>query len=96
VTLRFNVPRFTFKEKPLARLLALVAFHESPTPILSDAPRLRLIDYPGFQEVTITGHGLDEFQTPAFDDFLAQAVAAHARRDAHARPAAKLKRAADL
>ncbi|MDR3622773.1 MAG: excinuclease ABC subunit UvrA [Paludisphaera borealis] len=96
VTLRFCIPRRTFKEKTLAGLLALVPFSECATPVLSDAPRMRFAEHPGYQEITLTGHALDDFQTPAFDDFLTLAVAAHALRVQPAKPKPKLKRAADL
>ena len=42
VTLRFFVPRNTFKPGTLENELELVAFHESPTPVLSDAPRIKV------------------------------------------------------
>ena len=97
VTLRFAVPRRTFKESAgaLAERLGLVPFIDGTPPVLSDAPRVRLADHPGRQEVTITGHALDDFQTPAFDAFLSQAVAAHARRG-EPRTKGKLKRAVEL
>ena len=40
VTLRFLVPRNTFKKATLAASLALTPFHESPTPVLCDLDRL--------------------------------------------------------
>ena len=42
VTLRFFVPRGTFREGEVEALLDLVPFHESPTPVLSDAPRVKV------------------------------------------------------
>jgi excinuclease ABC subunit A len=96
VTLRFRVPRRTFSEKALQKKLGLVPFTDGSTPVLSDAPRLQVAELPGFQEIAITGHGLDEFQTQAFDEFLQLAVAAHKHRDDPARPNRKLKRAVDL
>ncbi|WP_165243495.1 excinuclease ABC subunit UvrA [Paludisphaera soli] len=79
VTLRFRVPRNTFQEKSLAARLGLIPFHDGPTPVLSDAPRLKVSGASGLQEVTITGHSLADFQTPAFEEFLAQAAASLAR-----------------
>src|SRR5262249_4085664 len=76
VTLRFFVPRNTFQEPTPARQLALVPFHEGPTPVLSDAPRLALTDVGPSQEVTITGHSAADFETEGFAGFLAKAVAA--------------------
>ncbi|AMV37347.1 excinuclease ABC subunit UvrA [Planctomyces sp. SH-PL62] len=76
VTLRVRVPRNTFQAKALAASLGLVPFHEAPTPVLSDAPRLKVSSTPGAQEITITGHTLADFQTPAFDEFLGQSVKA--------------------
>ena len=80
VTLRFFVPRNTFQEPTLARQLRLVPFHESPTPVLSDAPRLRVTDVGPTQEITITGHSAADFETDGFDAFLSKAVAAFLRR----------------
>src|SRR5208337_2517874 len=53
VTLRFFVPRNTFKEETLKTQLGLLPFHESPVPVLSDAPRVKLTNDGMFQEITI-------------------------------------------
>ena len=98
VTMRFAVPRRTFKESAaaLAERLGLVPFIDGTPPVLSDAPRVRKSEHrSGYQEVTITGHALDDFETPAFDEFLKQAVAAHASRG-ETQAKAKLKRAVEL
>ena len=76
VTLRFFVPRNTFQESTLARQLALVPFHEGPTPVLSDAPRLTFTDVGPTQEITITGHSAADFETEGFAAFLSKAVTA--------------------
>ena len=41
VTLRFFVPKKTFRIDPLEKQLKLVPFHQSEPPVLSDLPRLR-------------------------------------------------------
>jgi len=92
VTLRFRVPRNTFQEKALKAALNLPPFHDGPTPVLSDAPRVKFASPAGCQEITITGHAAADFQTPAFEDFLRRAVASLARKAGPAR----LKAAADL
>ena len=74
ITLRFRVPRMVFQRPRLAASLALAPFHECSPPVLSDAPRLKLSTTGGRQEITITGSALADFETPAFDDFLAAAV----------------------
>ena len=44
VTLRFFVPKNTFREDALEKQLDLVPFHESETPVLCDLPRLRVAE----------------------------------------------------
>ncbi|WP_337174792.1 excinuclease ABC subunit UvrA [Paludisphaera sp.] len=85
VTLRFRVPRNTFQAKSLAAKLGLAPFHDGPTPVLSDAARLKVASEAAYQEVTITGHSLADFQSPAFDDFLVRAVQSLERWDDPAR-----------
>ncbi len=93
VTLRFFVPRNTFNPGTLENALKLVAFHESPTPVLSDAPRIKVTTHAGpMQEITITAHSAAEFESPAFDAFLIKAVAATLGRG----KSAKLKKASEL
>lgn len=75
VTLRFRLPRAMPKQAKLAEALALRPFHECSPPVLSDAPRLKITSSGGRQEITITGATLADFETPAFADFLAAAVA---------------------
>ena len=80
VTLRFFVTRNTFKPETLKNQLRLTPFHEGPTPVLSDAERLTVAPGKGgTQEIAITGHTAAEFETPAFDAFLARAVASYQR-----------------
>ena len=74
VTLRFFVPRSTFRERALEKQLELVPFHRSETPVLCDQPRLKLAEVGPFQEITIVGHAVQEFETPGFDAFLRKAV----------------------
>jgi len=93
VTLRFFVPRNTFKSGTLENALDLVAFHESPTPVLSDAPRIKVTTNASpMQEITITAHSAADFESPAFDAFLTKAVAAILGRG----KTAKLKKASEL
>ncbi|WP_165068434.1 excinuclease ABC subunit UvrA [Paludisphaera rhizosphaerae] len=92
LTMRFRLPRNTFQEKTLAASLKLIPFHDGPTPVLSDAPRLKVGNDAGGQEIIITGHALDDFQTPAFDAFLVKAVESLSRRAGRSR----LRTAAEL
>jgi excinuclease ABC subunit A len=80
VTLRFFVTRNTFKPEALKNQLKLTPFHASPTPVLSDAERLSVAPGKGgTQEIAITCHAAADLQTPAFDAFLARAVASYQR-----------------
>ena len=80
VTLRFLVKRGTFKAEALTRLLGLVPFYESPTPILSTADRVSLGDIHGaMQEVVLTTHHAANLNTDAFDAFLVQAAISYQR-----------------
>jgi excinuclease ABC subunit A len=79
VTLRFNVPRNTFKAATLARELALVPFHQGETPVHSDAARLSVTNQGAIQEIVLNCHLAADLETPAFDAFLVKAVAAHRR-----------------
>ena len=75
VTLRFFVPRRTFSPEDLTRL-KLVPFHEMETPVLCDHLRVRFANIGPFQEITIVGHAVEEFETPAFATFLRKSVSA--------------------
>jgi len=77
VTLRFFVPEGTFRAGAVEKLLALVPFHQVEPPVLSDLPRLRINDLGPFQEITVVGHGLADFEADGFDTFLKKAVAAY-------------------
>ncbi len=79
VHLRFFVPKNTFRAQTLEKQLKLVPFHESPTPVLSDHPRLKFEDLGPFQAITIVGHSAADFETAAFDAFLRKAVTAYLR-----------------
>ena len=92
VTLRFFVPKNTFRGRSLENQLALVAFHESETPVLCDLPRLKITDIGPFEEVTIVGHAAEDFDTPGFDAFLRKAIEAFL---AIGKPA-KIKKASEL
>jgi excinuclease ABC subunit A len=92
VTLRFFVPKNTFRGRSLENQLALVDFHESETPVLCDLPRVKISDIGPFQEITIVGHAAEEFDTPGFDAFLRKAVEAFL---AVGKPA-KIKKASEL
>jgi excinuclease ABC subunit A len=74
VTLRFFVPKGSFRAGAVEKLLALVPFHQVEPPVLSDLPRLRMNDLGPFQEITIVGHALSDFETDGFDLFLKKAV----------------------
>ncbi|MBV8677175.1 MAG: excinuclease ABC subunit UvrA, partial [Planctomycetaceae bacterium] len=80
VTLRFHVPRNTFKPSALEKQLRLTPFHEGPTPVLCDAERLVFEDAGPTQAVVITCHAAADVDTPAFDAFLVKAVAAFHRK----------------
>jgi excinuclease ABC subunit A len=80
VTLRFHVPRNTFKPPAIEKQLRLTPFHESPTPVLCDSPRLVVEDVGPSQVITLTCHAAGELETPGFDAFLTKAVAAHSGR----------------
>jgi excinuclease ABC subunit A len=92
ITLRIFAPRNTFNEATLKTQLGLLPFHESPVPVLSDAPRVKLTNDGMSQEITITGFVLADFQTEGFDAFLKKAVAAFVRWG----EAGTLKRASEL
>jgi excinuclease ABC subunit A len=77
VTLRFSVSRNTFKPSTLAAELGLTPFHEGATPVHSDAERLVITNSGPTQVVVITCHSASDVETPAFDEFLARAVASH-------------------
>jgi excinuclease ABC subunit A len=77
VTLRLFVPKGTFRAGAVEKLLALVPFHQVEPPVLSDLPRLRINDLGPFQEITVVGHGLADFETDGFEVFLKKAVAAY-------------------
>jgi excinuclease ABC subunit A len=80
VTLRFTVTRNAFKPETLRNQLRLTPFHEGPTPVLSDAERVTVAaGKGGTQEVVITCHAAADLETPAFDAFLAKAVASYQR-----------------
>ena len=88
----FFVPRGTFGPGGAESLLRLVPFHESATPVLSDAPRVKVTNVGLSQEITITGHSLADFLTPGFQEFLSKAVEGFLNQG---KPG-KLKRASEL
>ncbi len=92
VTLRFFVPKGTFRAGAVEKLLALVPFHQVEPPVLSNVPRLRINDLGPFQEITIVGHSLADFETDGFEAFLNRAAAAYLTLG---KPA-KIKRASEL
>ena len=92
VHLRFFVPRNTFRPQALEKQLKLVPFHESPTPVLCDQPRVKLEDLGPFQEIVLVGHAVADFETSGFDAFLQKAVAAYLKMGNPSR----LKRASQL
>jgi excinuclease ABC subunit A len=76
VTLRFFVPKNTFRPTLLEKQLALVPFHQSETPVLCDQPRVKVSDLGPSQEITIVGHAAAEFETACFEKFLRKAARA--------------------
>jgi excinuclease ABC subunit A len=93
VMLRFFVPKNTFDPGDLGARLKLVPFHESETPVLCDLPRLKFTNLGPFHEITIVGHSVWEFETPAFDAFLKKAVKAYLGMG---KTLGKLKKASEL
>ena len=76
VTLKFRVPRGSFKLAAVEAVLKLAPFHEARPPVLCDSPRVSLASFPGgWQEVVINACA-DDLDTPGFHGFLARAVAA--------------------
>jgi excinuclease ABC subunit A len=92
VSLRFFVPKNTFRAGMLEKRLKLVPFHQSVTPVLCDHPRLRITNLGPFQEVMILGHAAQDFETGGFRDFLRTAVKAFLK----AGKPSKLKKASEL
>jgi excinuclease ABC subunit A len=92
ITVRFFVPKSTFREQALESQLRLVPFHEMETPVLCDQPRLKITGVGPFQEITIVGYAAEDFETPGFDAFLRKAVKAFLDMG---KPS-KLKRASEL
>ena len=92
ITLRFFVPRGTFRANAVESLLKLVPFHESPTPVLSDAPRVKTETLGPYQEIVITGHSSADFETLGFETFLERAVAGYLGEG----KTGKLKKASEL
>ena len=92
VHLRFFVPKNTFRLQTLEKQLKLVPFHESPTPVMCDQPRVKVEELGPFQEIVLVGHTAADFETPGFDAFLRKAVAAYLNMGNRSR----LKRASEL
>jgi excinuclease ABC subunit A len=81
VTLRFHVPRNTFRQQALEGQLRLAPFAEGPTPVLADVARLAVANGRGpAQEVILHAHAAEDLETPGFEDFLARAVASYRHR----------------
>jgi excinuclease ABC subunit A len=76
VTLRFFVPKNTFRLAALEGQLKLAPFHLVAPPVLCDQPRLKLDDLGPFQEVTLVANTAEELDTAGFDSFLRKAVLA--------------------
>ena len=76
LTLRFQLPKQTFREADLNRTLALVPFVESSPPVPSDLDRIEVTNFATLQELVLTVHSAADFQTVAFNAFLAEAVRA--------------------
>jgi excinuclease ABC subunit A len=82
LTLRFRVGRNTFQEESLAAELDLKSLDDlDELPIYGRSERVRVKNLKGpWQEVTITVHWLREIDTPAFQRFLAKAIASYVSR----------------
>jgi excinuclease ABC subunit A len=74
VTLRFFVPRKTFRPTALEGQLKLVPFHLSSPPVLCDHARVKVTEVGPIQEVTLVVHAAEDLETDGFDAFLRQAV----------------------
>jgi excinuclease ABC subunit A len=74
----FRVPKGTFTQDELARRLRLTSFdHIDEIPVYGRGDRVRVKNIKGpWQEITVTTHGQDDVETPAFGDFLADACRA--------------------
>ncbi len=72
----FRVRRNTFKNEELNRRLGLPTLNDTPgVEIYSSEPRVHVANRKGpWQEVWLLVHRLSEIDTPAFHDFLTQAV----------------------
>ncbi|MBX3452546.1 MAG: excinuclease ABC subunit UvrA, partial [Planctomycetaceae bacterium] len=80
LTLKFRIPTNHFRELELRERLGLTEVDDlDDLPIYGRQPRVRVKKAPPHgQEITITLLKLDEFQSPAFQKFLAEAIAAGA------------------
>jgi len=76
LTLKFRVARNTFNEERLAESLALASLDDlDELPIYGRSPRVRVKNDKGpWQEVTITVHWVREIATPAFAEFIDEAM----------------------
>jgi excinuclease ABC subunit A len=79
LTLRFRVPKSTFREEDLAARLALKPWDDiDELPVYGRTDRVRVKNLKGpFQEVSITVHWRKDIDTPAFRDFLRTACGAY-------------------
>ncbi len=77
VRLVFRVGRNSFKEEDLVRRLGIRPLDETPgLQVYGSEERVRVANRKGpWQEVAILAHRLSEINTPAFNEFLKQAVA---------------------
>jgi excinuclease ABC subunit A len=77
VRLVFRVGRNAFKEAELVRKLAIPPLNETPgLQIYGDEERVWVTRHKGpWQSITVLAHRLSEINTPAFREFLTQAVA---------------------
>ncbi len=77
LTLKFRVPRNSFRAETLQSQLELRPFYDCSPPVRCDHARVSLMDFPGgVQEVVITVCH-DDLNTTAFAAFLERAVAAY-------------------
>jgi excinuclease ABC subunit A len=87
-TLRFRVRVGPGFDPPtLSRELGLLPFHELPTPVASDLPRVRISTVQGrFREITLQCHSRAELETPAFLAFLRRAAESYLGPDGESLP----------
>ncbi|HWE36387.1 MAG TPA: excinuclease ABC subunit A, partial [Isosphaeraceae bacterium] len=78
LTLKFRIPKHAIRKESVESELMLPHFHEASPPVLSDSARVSLMTFPGGAHEIVITTSADDLDTPAFESFLARAVAAYA------------------